>query len=270
MFAFQDSRADVDVAFTDRHGGVSGGPYASLNLAESGGDDPYAVQANTDLVAYAFAHEATGNGAFSPPDDGGRRPLVVRMSQVHGSDVCVVGEDLARPPISRTPGSEGTTSQPPIVADGLVTTVPGVILMVRAADCVPVLLADVAQGVVGALHAGRNGMVAGIVANTAAAMRELGARQITGWVGPHVCGKCYEVPEQMRADVTRAVPEAYAETSWGTPALDIGAGVRAQLGRAGASVVDASRCTIEDQDLFSYRRQGKESGRLAGLVWVRP
>ena len=123
---------------------------------------------------------------------------------------------------------------------------------------------------VGAAHAGRPGLVAGIVPAAVAAMRELGAEEITAWVGPHVCGGCYEVPEQMRSDVAAAVPEAYAETSWGTPALDIGAGVRAQLTDAGVTTVDASRCTIEDEDLFSYRRQGTASGRLAGLVWVRP
>ena len=74
----------------------------------------------------------------------------------------------------------------------------------------------------------------------------------------------------MRADVAAVVPEAYAETSWGTPSVDVGAGVRAQLAAAGVEVVDASRCTREAEDLYSYRRQGAESGRLAGLVWVRP
>jgi copper oxidase (laccase) domain-containing protein len=70
--------------------------------------------------------------------------------------------------------------------------------------------------------------------------------------------------------VTKFVPEAFATTSWGTPALDIGAGVRAQLAGAGVTVTEASRCTREDEELFSYRRQGQASGRLAGLVWVRP
>jgi polyphenol oxidase len=109
-----------------------------------------------------------------------------------------------------------------------------------------------------------------------AALRELGARRLVAWVGPHVCGACYEVPDAMRADVAAVVPEAYAETSWGTPALDIGAGVRAQLRAAGdemgapVEVVEVGRCTREDDDLFSYRRQGSESGRLAGIVRVRP
>jgi polyphenol oxidase len=65
------------------------------------------------------------------------------------------------------------------------------------------------------------------------------------------------------------VPQAHAETSWGTPAVDIGAGVRAQLETLGVEMVDAARCTIEDEDLYSYRRQGTASGRMAGLVRVR-
>ena len=134
----------------------------------------------------------------------------------------------------------------------------------------PVSCADPQARVVAAVHAGRPGMVAGVVPAAVAAMRSAGARDLHAWVGPHVCGACYEVPEQMRAEASAVVPEAHAETSWGTPALDIGAGVHAQLVDAGVSVVDASRCTIEHEDLFSYRRQGRASGRLAGLVWVRP
>jgi copper oxidase (laccase) domain-containing protein len=124
--------------------------------------------------------------------------------------------------------------------------------------------------VVAAVHAGRSGMVAGVVPAAVDAMRSAGAGDLHAWVGPYVCGACYEVPEQMRAEASAVVPEAYAETSWGTPALDIGAGVRAQLAAVGVATVDASRCTIEDEDLYSYRRQGQASGRLAGLVWVRP
>ena len=134
----------------------------------------------------------------------------------------------------------------------------------------PVLLADPEAGVVGAAHAGRPGLVAGVVPRTVEAMRERGATAIRAWVGPHVCGRCYEVPEQMRSDVAAVVPESFAETSWGTPAVDIGAGVVAQLTALGVASVDASRCTREDDDLYSYRRQGRESGRLGGLVWVRP
>lgn len=241
MFAFTDRRGSVDIAFTDRHGGLSGGPYASLNLASGGADDPSVVARNLAIVARALAPAGTP-------------PRLALMRQVHGADVAVVADEGIEPP----------------EADGLVTTATGVALVVRVADCVPVLLADVDRRIIGAAHAGRPGLVAGIVPATVDALRELGAERLTAWVGPHVCGACYEVPEQMRADVAAVVPEAYAETSWGTPSVDVGAGVRAQLRAAGVEIVDASRCTREDEDLYSYRRQGTASGRLAGLVWVRP
>ena len=93
---------------------------------------------------------------------------------------------------------------------------------------------------------------------------------MTAWLGPSVCGSCYEVPAEMRAEVCAVVPEAWAETSWGTPAVDVAAGVRAQLAAAGVEVVDAGRCTLEHDDLFSYRRDGRRSGRMAGLVRIRP
>jgi len=141
-----------------------------------------------------------------------------------------------------------------------------VVLLVRAADCVPVLLADPDAGVVGAAHAGRQGVAAGVVPATVEAMRDLGAREVTAWVGPHVCGDCYEVPVALRDEVADVVPDTRATTSWGTPALDLGAGVRRQLDDAGVRVVDVSTCTRTSPDLFSYRRDGAGSGRLAGLI----
>lgn len=250
MFAFQDRHGPVEIAFTDRHGGTSGGPFASLNLADPGAvfdadsvRERDAVRRNVELAVRAFTR--SDGPAPTPP--------VVRLRQVHGAEVHVV-----------TAGDHEPTG------DALVTREPGTVLMVRVADCVPVLLADAGVGMVAAVHAGRPGLVAGVVPNAVETMRALGAGQIRAWVGPHVCGACYEVPGRMRAEVSAVVPEAYAETSWGTPSLDIGVGVHAQLSRAGADVLDASRCTIEDEDLFSYRRQGKASGRLAGLIWLRP
>lgn len=254
MFAFRDARGVVDVAFTDRHGGVSQGPFSSLNLAQSGADDVAAVGENIRRVTEAF----TGTPAGQRP-----APVVARMHQVHGADVTVVDATF----LKSLGSPHGLGSQP--ASDGLVSTTPGVVLMVRVADCVPVLLADVVTGVIGAAHAGRPGMVAGIVPATVQRMRSLGAQEIVAWVGPHVCGSCYEVPDAMRAEVAAIVPQTYSETSWGTPALDVGAGVRSQLGAEGVDVIDADRCTIEDVDLFSHRRQGPGSGRLAGLVWLR-
>jgi polyphenol oxidase len=214
-------------------------PFDSLNLALEGEDDPEVVSRNLGVVLDDFA-----------PGD-----RLADLHQVHGSEVDVV-EDRATP------------DRPD--ADGIVTAQPGVVLMVRAADCVPVLLADADARVVGAAHCGRPGLAAGVVPATVDRMRDLGARSITAWIGPHVCGACYEVPEQMQAAVGAAVPAIVATTSWGTPSLDLGAGVRAQLVGEGVSVHDVSRCTRESADLYSYRRDGDRAGRLAGLIRLRP
>jgi polyphenol oxidase len=235
LFCFRDSRGPVDIAFTDRHGGTSAAPFDSLNLGSTRFDPQ--VEANVALVA-----EALGTA----PD------RLARMNQVHGADVVVVRDvatGAARP-----------------AADGMVTDRPDLTLAVRVADCVPVLLADAAAGIIGCAHAGRPGLVAGIVPATVASMRHLGARSVVAWMGPHVCGACYEVPARMRSAVGDVVPEAKSTTSWGTPALDIGAGVRAQLALAGCEVVDMARCTREAADLYSYRRDGLNAGRFAGLI----
>lgn len=262
MFSFQDVHGPVEVAFTDRHGGVSGGPYASLNLAEPPDEaalgERQAVAENIDLVARALARGGQSEENDEASEGTAQMPTVVRMRQVHGADVHTVDAHwLAERP-----------AQPP-VADGLVTDVPGVALLVRVADCVPLLLADPEHGVIGAAHAGRPGLVAGIVPATLDRMRRLGAEKIRAWLGPHVCGSCYEVPAEMREQVAAVVPSSFAETSWGTPSVDVGAGVLAQLDGEGVEVVNAARCTLEDEDFYSYRRQGAASGRLGGLVWLR-
>jgi hypothetical protein len=240
VFAFEDTLGPVGVAFTDRAGGVSTGSFASLNLAVSTPDDLEAVRHNLRRVMAAF----TGDPAA---------PLA-RMRQVHGSHVAVV---------------TATPDELP-EADAMVTTTAGLTLMVLVADCVPVLLADPDQRVVGVAHAGRAGVRAGVVATAVAQMRLLGAQRVTAWVGPHVCGSCYEVPVEMRDDVAAVVPQAWAETSWGTPALDLGAAVVAQLGAVGVQVVDAARCSREHEDLYSHRRDGPGAGRMAGLVRISP
>lgn len=175
---------------------------------------------------------------------------VSTMRQVHGPRVAEVTSSTPEPP----------------VCDALVTREPGVALCVRVADCIPLVLADVGSGVVAAAHAGRVGVAAGVIVATVAAMRRLGADEISAWVGPHICGSCYEVPAQMRADVSSALPAAFACTTWGSPSLDLGAAATAQLVAAGVVVHDRSRCTRESLDLYSYRRDGARSGRAAGLV----
>lgn len=178
---------------------------------------------------------------------------IARASQVHGDDVATIGD-------------EGPGRVP--VADGLVTTQRRTALMVRVADCVPVLLADPSAGVVGVAHAGRRGVELAVVTRTVERMRALGAADVHAWIGPHICGGCYEVPAGMRDEVAAVVPETYAETTWGTPSLDLGAGVAAQLAAADVAVTVVGGCTLEDDRFHSYRRDGQGSGRLAGLVWI--
>jgi len=244
LYATRLTHGPVELAFTDRHGGVSCAPFDSLNLGWAGGDAPDAMAENHRLVMDDFA-----------PRDGVER--LAELGQVHGRDVVLVGPEGPRHDVHGHLHGIG---------DGLVTAEPGITLSVRAADCAPVLFADAAAGVIGACHCGRPGVVAGIVPATVAAMRDLGATSITAWVGPHVCGRCYEVPREMQDDLAAIEPATRSTTSWGTPAVDVGAGVRAQLEREGVEVVDLSRCTMESPDLFSYRRDAKRSGRQAGLI----
>lgn len=180
-----------------------------------------------------------------------------RLSQVHGNDVVTVVDDPPVAPIDDVP-----------VADALVTARRGVGLMVRVADCVPVLLADPAAQVVGAVHAGRAGVALDIVTRAVEEMRALGGRSPRAWVGPHVCGRCYEVPVEMRDEIAGMVPSTYAETRAGSPSLDLGAGVVAQLAAAGVPAEVVGGCTLEDERFHSHRRDGAAAGRLAGLVWI--
>ncbi|MFF7354799.1 MULTISPECIES: peptidoglycan editing factor PgeF [Streptomyces] len=241
MIGQRESVSGAHFAFTDRWGGVSAAPYEELNLGGAVGDAPEAVRANREGAAKSLGLDAG---------------QVVWMNQVHGADVAVVDE-----PWGDRPAPE---------VDAIVTTRRGLALAVLTADCVPVLLADPAAGVVAAAHAGRPGMVKGVVPAAVRAMVELGAEpgRITARTGPAVCGRCYEVPERMRAEVAAVEPAAHAETGWGTPAVDVSAGVHAQLDRLGVrDRAQSPVCTLESGDHFSYRRD-RTTGRLAGYVWL--
>jgi YfiH family protein len=248
LFSFRATSGPVEVAFTDRAGGVSAPPFDSLNLAAVSDDDPASVTENLCRVQQEFA---------------GNAPVAL-LHQVHGREVLRVGagDGTERP----TAGVDGLPE-----ADGLVTDEPGVVLAVRVADCVPLLLGDPEVGTVAALHVGRPGLAAGVVQAGLEALAGLGAEpaRLRAWLGPHVCGRCYEVPADMRDEVETRVPGSGGTTSWGTPSVDLGAGIRSLLAAAGVpagQVTSLDRCTREDPELFSYRRDGRASGRLAGLV----
>lgn len=223
--------------FTTRTGGVSAAPFDALNLARHVGDDDAAVTANREIVA-----ETVG------------LPLVF-VDQVHSAQVHVLP---ASGPV------------PVMTADALVTGRDDMALAIMVADCMPVLLSDAEAGVIAAAHAGRPGLLAGVLENTVAAMVQLGARpeRIEVAVGPSACGSCYEVPQEMADAAAEQLPSVRSRTSWGTPAIDLRAGAVEALGRSGvrADSIDLDfPCTIEDPAWFSYRR-ASTTGRFAGVI----
>ncbi|KRF06134.1 hypothetical protein ASH00_07630 [Arthrobacter sp. Soil782] len=161
-------------------------------------------------------------------------------------------------------------------ADALVSPTGTDPLAVLVADCVPVVLVGFgaqSDHVTAVIHAGRRGVEGNIAARTVAELQRHGAESISAWIGPSVCGQCYEVPEDMREEVVKAVPLTFCSTRRGTPALNLAAGVGGQLEALGVSVKDlgggGNPCTLENERLFSHRavREGRPAGRLAGLVW---
>jgi YfiH family protein len=240
--------AGVVAAFTGRSGGTSAQPHATLNLGLRVGDDLQRVLANRRRVATVLGLAG--------------RPWALAR-QVHGARILTV--EAVRlgqgPPEAKPPLGDG---------DGLVTADPGVVLAVLTADCAPVLLADPAAGVVGALHAGWRGLAAGVVEAGVAAMAELGAdpAATVALVGPAVGGCCYEVGPEVREAVGDRLPAALATTGDGRPALDPAAGAAQALALAGVGQVTvAAECTFElEERYFSHRRDAGRTGRQAGLI----
>jgi len=174
--------------FFTRRGGVSQGPYASLNANLSGGDDPAHVAENRARVAAALGVAPT---------------RLLGLKQVHGTDVITV----------HTPWATGKGP----AADALVTNQRGIALGVITADCAPVLFHDEDAGVIGAAHAGWRGAAAGILEATIAAMHALGATRITAIVGPCIGPQSYEVGPDLYQAVLPTLPGAEAYFSPGRP-----------------------------------------------------
>ncbi|UFU04236.1 polyphenol oxidase family protein [Ruania suaedae] len=221
--------------FITRAGGVSRAPYDSLNLGGHVGDDPVLVGAN---------RRALSDRIGAP---------TVFLDQRHSADVAV----------DPAPGEEP-------VADALVLTGAGAAAAVLVADCVPVLLVGLdargRPGAVAAVHAGRRGLLGGVVTRAIEAVAATGHVVRRAAIGPAICGRCYEVPDQLQQESLALLPELEARTSWGTPALDLPAGARAQVESAGVEHVDVhAACTREDARWYSYRREGT-TGRFAGVI----
>ena len=218
----------MDSFFTNRHGGFSHGDYSSWNLASHVGDDLADVEKNR-----AKLRERIGD--------------FVVMSQVHGDAVVVVDEVPAEVP----------------VADALITGNPDLALVVMVADCIPLLLRS--ESLVAAVHVGRAGLMNSIALKTVAKMRALGATNISGSIGPAICGSCYEVPQDLHDQVIAVHPLASSKTRFGTAALDLPKALIAALALVDVPVVISAGCTLEDDVYFSYRRN-QVTGRQAGVI----
>lgn len=202
------------------------------NLGLGVGDDPRAVA----------RRRRAAEGLVGGP--------VAWARQVHGADVLV----------ATGPGDEVAA------CDAMVTTGP-VGLAVLVADCVPVLLAG--DGAVAVAHAGRQGLVAGVVPAVVARLAAHGSGPLRAVIGPSICGRCYEVPQSLADQVEAELPGTASRTSWGTPALDLPAAVAAQLRAHGVSVTSLDLCTRTDDRFYSHRATGagvRAAGRVAGLV----
>ena len=220
--------------FTDRHGGQSTGPYRDFNLALHVGDDPEVVARNRSLLAASLGIPATS---------------LRFMNQIHGSRIAVAGT------------SDETAELPE--ADALFTQQSGVALVVLVADCIPLLLVS-DQGVA-AVHVGRKGLVAGIVENSIQTFidHDIKPATITAKIGPSICKDCYEVDLSMYEEISQSHPAC--ATTLEQHCLDLVSGVVTILATKNIAYELEPRCTREDRDLFSYRRDGI-TGRQAGVV----
>jgi YfiH family protein len=154
-------------------------------------------------------------------------------------------------------------------ADAAVTTAPGCVLAVRTADCVPIVLHGSDHRAVGVVHAGWRGLAEGVVDAAIAAMRAVDVEPTAATVGPHIRAGCYEFGSAELAEVATALgAEVVATTLWGTPALDLTAGVHGALRRSGVTdVVDGGGCTACTDQWFSHRAR-RDAGRFATTAWL--
>ena len=167
------------------------------------------------------------------------KPIQV-MTQEHGNQVSVIERPISAP-----------------VADAMVSCSKEIALAVRVADCLPLLLYS--NNVIAAVHVGRKGLMNQVAVNAVTQMRKLGAKEITGVVGPHICGQCYEVGADIFTEVTNAYPATFKKQNY----LDLYAGLVSQLPEIKLSNIDI--CTKENTDYFSYRAHG-EAGRQVGVI----
>lgn len=236
----------VRAAVSLRGGGVSAGPYASLNLGDHVGDEPAAVTKNRSRVRLSLGLPA--------------EPFW--LQQVHGRQVVHV-----------FPPSQKGGRKSPAQADAAWTDAPGVVCAILSADCLPVLLCDDSGCVAAAAHAGWRGLAAGVLEQTVRALPVL-PQSLMAWLGPAIGPSAFEVGAEVREQFIVAHPQADAafrprRTSgkWGA---DLGHLARQRLVQAGVTrIFGGNHCTYSDSTrFFSYRREGV-CGRMASLIWIQ-
>jgi len=257
----------ADAAVTARSGGVSAGPYATLNLSFSVGDDPGRVLENRRRLAAAFGADL-GDFVFA--------------RQVHGAAVRVVGE---------TDRGSGARSPDDVIdstdeagraggADALVTASPAVVLAILTADCVPIVLHDPVAGVLACVHAGWRGTVAGVTAAAVAAMQGLGTRlaDVVAAIGPAIGADRYQVGPDVHEAVSRSFgpaapgficPDPSAPGRW---LLDLPSANRQALREAGVpspQVHATDLVTGPAPGHFFSDRTARPCGRLALVARLR-
>lgn len=221
----------MNYSFTDRTGGLSTGAFLSRNVATHVGDDQETVLSNRAALETLLGLP------------------IQYMNQVHGNVVATVGVEIIAEP----------------TADALVTQIVGIGMAVMVADCIPLLLAS--SQTVAAVHVGRKGLMNEVALAAIHEMRSHDISEITAVVGPSICGECYEVSQDIYDDVSKTFPLAASKTRDGEFALDLSRALIDQLQSLGVRVVDEGRCTVEESNLYSYRRDGV-TGRQVGVVWL--
>lgn len=228
--------------FSLRTGGVSEGPFASLNLARTIGDDPEHVAENARRFARAVGVET-----------------LYEVSQVHGARVVEAG-----------PRSEVMALRTE-EADALIARASGQAVAVRTADCVPILIGDPRTGAVAAVHAGWRGVVARIVGATVAKLAA-DPRDLVAAIGPHIRLERFEVGEEVAAALAEvAHGEDVVQRGAGNPHVDLARTLRAQLHALGLTRVDdVGGCTHAEADrFFSHRRDRGVTGRHLSAILSR-
>ena len=230
----------AEILFSDRTGGVSAPPFDTANAGYARGDDPANVDENRGRIGAALG------GPGSDPVEW------ISLHQVHGARVYPA--DIAGP----------TAGRPAPDADAAVSAESDAVLSVLTADCAPVAL--VAPGVIGAVHAGWRGVLAGVLEAAVAEIRQRSAGPITAVLGPCIHPECYEFSVADLAPIAaRLGPEVAGETADGQPALDLPVAVALALTEAGVTdITDIGVCTACSADHFSHRRDGKVHG-VTGL-----